>query len=175
MTASGLVIRAEAPRDRAAIYGVNARAFGRDNEARLVDALRATNAFIPDLSLVAERGGQVLGYVLFSRLAIDAASGAIAALALAPVAVEPDHQQRGIGSSLIRFGLDRAREHGHRVVIVLGRATYYSRFGFAPADHRGIAAPFPVSRESFMYLDLVAGASAEAAGTVRYPAAFGNV
>ncbi|HUI26526.1 MAG TPA: N-acetyltransferase [Candidatus Kryptonia bacterium] len=173
--ADTLAIRAERPQDRAAISEVNVRAFGRADEARLVDELRGSRAFIPDLSLVAECDGRVVGHVLFSRIVIQTGGGDVPALALAPVAVEPELHKQGIGAALIGCGLERARELGHRIVIVLGHATYYPRFGFAPASRRGITAPFPVRDESFMYCDLVTDASVGVRGTVQYPPPFGAV
>src|SRR5688572_21550751 len=98
-------IRPETPADHPAIRAVNEQAFGKPNEANLVDALRASPSFVPDLSLVAEREGQVIGHVLFSRLTVAAVGEPVEVLALAPVAVRPEWQRRGIGGRLIRAGL----------------------------------------------------------------------
>lgn len=170
-----LIIRPETAADATAIHEVNALAFGRDDEARLVAALRASGAFIPDLSLVAAQQERVVGHVLFTQIAIQSPERSTPALALAPVAVRPELQRAGIGSRLIRRGLERARDLGHRLVIVLGHRAYYPRFGFAPANQRGITAPFPARDEAFMYLDLVPDASAGISGTVRYSAPFNAV
>lgn len=97
------------------------------------------------------------------------------ALALAPMAVRPEFQRRGIGSALVRAGLDSARSLGHRVVIVLGHPRYYPRFGFRPARPLGIDPPFPCRDEVFMALELVPGALVGVRGTVRYPPAFDGV
>src|SRR5215831_17208082 len=98
-----VTVRAETPEDREAIRAVNRQAFGQEDEARLVDALR--DGGYARLSLVAEEGGRVVGHVLFSDLPIETRAGTLHALTLAPVAVLPDRQRRGIGSRLIREGL----------------------------------------------------------------------
>ncbi|HVR71924.1 MAG TPA: N-acetyltransferase, partial [Vicinamibacteria bacterium] len=118
MTASTR-IRAEEPGDHAAVFRVNAEAFGQEVEARLVDALRGSSAFIPELSLVAVRDGEVAGHILFSRISISGSTSA-SALALAPMAVLPACQRLGIGSALVRQGLAEAARLGHGAVIVVG-------------------------------------------------------
>lgn len=132
-------------------------AFGRDDKARLVDALRASDDFIPELSLVAFEGEAILGHVLFTRIVIRDTDASHEGLALAPVAVVPSHQGKGVGSALIRRGLEEARRLGHEVVIVLAHPPHYPRFGFVPARARGIRAPFPVDDQSFVALALRPG------------------
>lgn len=168
-------IRVEEPGDLPAIAQVHTRAFGRDDEARLVDALRGTPAFIPDLSLLAAEGTEVVGHILFSRIAIGAGGSVTKALSLAPLAVLPERQSRGIGSALVERGLAECRRLGHRVVVVLGHPTYYPRFGFTPAAPRGIHAPFPVRPEVFMVLALIPGALDGVHGEVEYPPEFSDV
>ena len=92
--------------------------------------------------------------------------------ALAPMAVHPDFQRRGVGSALVRAGLEAARRLGHKSVVVLGHAEYYPRFGFVPARPRGIEPPLQAPDEAFMLIELVPGALAGVRGTVRYPAAY---
>src|SRR4051812_49361695 len=128
-------------------------------------------AATPRLSLVAEQAGAVVGHLLFSRLPIETSSGTVEALALAPMAVLPGHQRQGIGSQLIRDGLAVCRERGHRIVVVLGHAGYYPRFGFAAALAERLRSPFPGPH--FMALELVPGALAGVEGEVRYPPPFG--
>ena len=166
------LIRAERPADRPGVFRVVRDAFVRDDEARLVDALRATEAFIPELSLVALDGEAIVGHVLFTRVTIRDENAAHPGLALAPVSVAPSHQGKGIGSALIHRGLEVARAGGHGVVIVLGRPGYYPRFGFVPAQARGIRAPFPVNDRSFMALALRAGGLKGVRGIVEYAAPF---
>lgn len=168
-------IRPERSADVAAIHAVHTAAFGRAEEARLVDALRETAAFIPALSLLAVEEGRVVGHILFSRIEIRGIAREVPALALAPMGVAPARQRTGIGCRLVRDGLDRARELGHALVVVLGHPDYYPRFGFVPAGPFGIEAPFPVPDDAFMLMELQSGAAADAAGIVEYPAPFAAV
>jgi putative acetyltransferase len=162
-------IREETPADLAAIREVNRLAFGRDDEARLVDALR--DGGYARASLVAEVDGQVVGHLLFSDLPIVTREGTTPALSLAPMAVIPSHQRRGIGTMLVREGLRACRDAGHQVVIVLGHPEFYPRFGFSAKMAERLKAPF--SGAAFMALELVPGALAAVAGEVRYPPPFG--
>ena len=157
------------------MFQVNQRAFGRINEARLVEALRGSPAFIPELSLVAFDGAEVVGHILFTRIVVKTPTDSCQAVALAPVAVLPAFQRRGIGSALVRRGLSDARDLGHRVVIVLGHPEYYPRFGFVPAEPLGIRPPFEASREAFMVLGLQPDALQEVHGEVEYPPEFAQV
>lgn len=118
------------------IRSINEAAFGRPDEADLVDGLRSEGAVL--LSLVAEVERQIVGHVLFSRMSIETSGGPVPAAALAPVAVLPDHQRRGIGEQLIRHGLDLLRARGERIVIVLGHPGYYPRFGFSSQKARSL-------------------------------------
>ncbi|MEX0717459.1 MAG: N-acetyltransferase [Planctomycetaceae bacterium] len=162
-------IRAETPDDIEPIRQVERLAFGQDVEAILVDELRA-GGFVR-LSLVAEVDGEIVGHVLFSDLPIVTDAGTVQSLALAPMAVLPRWQRRGIGSELVRRGLDRCRELGYRSVIVLGHPEFYPRFGFSAESARPLESPF--SGEAWMALELSPGALAGVAGQVRYPPPFG--
>lgn len=122
-------------------------------------------------SLVAELEQRLVGHILFSRMWIDGDGGPVRAAALAPVAVLPGHQGRGIGQRLIRSGLNRLREQREQIVLVLGHPDYYSRFGFSNEKARLLDSPFP--SEAFMALELVSHALTGISGKVRYPAAFG--
>jgi putative acetyltransferase len=170
-----LSIRPETPADVAGVHEVNRRAFERPNEASLVDAIRASDAFLPDLSLVADDGGRVVGHVLFSRIGIRSDAGVLPALALAPVAVQPERQREGIGTQLIRRGLADAQRRGERIVIVVGHPEYYPRFGFVPARAHGLESPFPVPDGVFLVRELTPGALAGIRGTVEYPPPFESV
>jgi len=161
--------RIEDARERQAIRRVNEVAFGRVDEARLIGGLHAEGVVL--LSLVAELDGQIAGHILFSRMWIDGSGTPIPAVALAPMAVLPEFQRRGIGGQLIRHGLDELRARAERIVIVLGHPGYYPRFGFGTAAARAIESPF--RPQSFMALELIPGALDGVRGKVRYPAAFG--
>ncbi len=160
-----MTVRAETADDVSAIRSVNAEAFGRADEAALVENLRSEGAVL--CSLVAETEGRAVGHILFTRMWIET----IPAVALAPMAVLTEYQRQGVGQMLVRRGLDLLRERGERIVIVLGHPDYYPRFGFSPEKARGLESPFPP--EAFMALELVPGALSGVQGKVRYAAAFG--
>jgi putative acetyltransferase len=163
-----LHIRQETPAAQDAIRHVNRVAFGQDEEARLVDALQDGGHV--RLSLVAERESQVVGHILFSTLPIITEAGTVPALALAPMAVLPAFQNQGIGSALVRSGLEACREQGHRIVVVLGHPHFYPRFGFRSDLAKRLASPY--AGEAFMAIELVAGALDGVTGRVAYPPPF---
>lgn len=132
-----LTIQPETAKHYAAIREVNLLAFGGEDEPRLIENLRRSNDFIPELSLVAIEDERVVGHVLFSPIIIETSQGAVPALALAPLAVQPDHQDRGIGSELVQHGLKECRRLGHRVVVACGSSVYYPPSGFPPPERRG--------------------------------------
>jgi putative acetyltransferase len=164
-------IRPERIDDRAAVREVNRLAFGRKEEERLVDALRAGG--YARLSLVAEDEERIVGHIMFSELPIVTQRGEIDALALAPMAVIPHRERQGIGSMLVREGLRACADRGHRIVIVLGHPGYYSRFGFSAKLAKRLAAPY--SGDAFMALELLPGTLEDVAGEVKYPPPFQNV
>ena len=170
-----ITIRAERPGDHQEVFKVNELAFGRPDEARLVQALRQSPAFIPELSLVAVDDERVVGHILFSRIVVRSSTKSHQALVLAPMAVLPARQRGGIGSSLARRGLAGARDLGHRVVIVVGHPEYYPRFGFIPAEPLGVRLPFVVSPGAFMILELQADAVRGFQGEVHYPPEFAQL
>jgi putative acetyltransferase len=155
--------------ERSVVRSIYEAAFGRPDEADLVDSLRREGAVL--LSLVAEVEQRIVGHMLFSRMSIETSKGPVSAAALAPVAVLPDLQRRGIGERLIRHGLNLLRERGEQIVIVLGHPDYYPRFGFSSEKARSLESPFPP--EAFMAMELISGALEGIRGKVRYPAAFG--
>lgn len=162
-------VRHAVPDDADGVRAVEREAFGGDIEAELVDALVAGEAHVPELSLVAEQSGSIVGHVLFT----SARAGEVEAVLLAPLAVAPGWQGRGIGSALVRGGLERAAELGFGVALVLGHPAYYPRFGFEVAQPHGIVPPYPVERsEAWMVAELRPGAVSEAAGVVEVAEAF---
>ncbi len=166
-----LEIREESAADAPAIARVVAEAFGRDDEARLVELLR--DGGWARLSLVAQLDGQVVGHLLFSELWIVGESGPTPALALAPLAVAPPRQSQGIGSALVWQGLERCRQRGHRIVVVLGHPHYYRRFGFASELARPLESPY--AGDAFMVLPLVPGALDQVRGRVEYAPPFSQL
>src|SRR5262249_15864834 len=145
------------------------QAFGGADEGRLVDALYEGG--YQRVSLVAEVGGEVVGVIVFSELAIVTERASIPGLALAPLAVLPSHQRRGVGSMLVIEGLRVCREHGHAIVIVVGHPEYYPRFGFSAACALPLKCRFG-SGPSFMALALADGALDNVSGEVRYATPF---
>ena len=166
-------IRQENKNDYEEIYNVVKTAFetaehSDGNEQDLVVALRNSDSFIPELSLVAIKDNKIVGHILFTKIKI----GNHEELALAPLAVLPEYQKQGIGSKLIQQGHKIAKELGYHYSIVLGSETYYPKFGYVPAIQYGIKAPFEVSNENFMAIKLN-DTDTEIKGTVKYAKEFG--
>lgn len=163
-----MTIRPETPADRAAIGAVLEAAFPSPAEARLVDLLRDHGRLF--LSLVAEEGGEVVGHIAFSPVSV-AGTGADAGMGLAPVAVRPDAQRRGIGSRLVREGLAACREAGVGFVVLLGDPGFYGRFGFSAARLLGLSDEYG-GGDAFQVLELATGAVPAGGGLVRYAPEF---
>ena len=172
-----LKIRQENKDDLIDIYEINTLAFGQDNEAKLVDALRNNSeVFVPELSLVATIDNKIVGHILFSKIKIeDNKQNEFESLALAPMAVKPEIQKKGIGGQLIRAGLDKARELNFKSVIVLGHKHYYPKFGFVPTNKWDIKSPFDAPTEAFMGIELIEDGLKNKSGTVKYPKEFDTV
>jgi putative acetyltransferase len=156
-------VRAERPEDIAGIRAVHLAAFPGPGEADLVEALRASDAWLPDLSVVAVEDGQVVAHALLSRVILVTEDGDVPALALGPVAVLPERQKQGYGSATIREALNRRAD---QAVIVLGDPAYYGRFGFVPGADFGITGTYMSFREAWQVLPPVAGTKP---GEVLYP------
>ncbi len=135
-----------------------------------MDALRSGG--YARVSLVAEVDGRVVGHILFSDVPILTDGGTVPALSLAPMAVLPEHQRKGIGTALVRRGLEACRQQGHRAVVVLGHPDFYPRFGFSARLAVPLSSPFG-GREAWMALELAPGALGGVTGWVRYPPPFG--
>ena len=124
---------------------------------------------------MAVKEGRVVGHILFSPFTIESKKGSLPALALASMAVQPEFQNQGIGSKLVREGLERCRSLGHRVVVVVGHPAFYPRFGFTSARAKGLEARIPVPDEVFMVCELVSDALDGVSGMIVYPAPFKGV
>lgn len=160
------MIRYARPADRPAIAEVNDLAFGQPDETALIDRLREDGDVLFEL-VAEEAGGAIDGHILFSRLWADRLE---LFAALAPMAVRPGRQRSGLGSDLVRVGLESAREFGVHGVLVLGHPAYYPRFGFAAETAAKVRSPYAGS-PSFMALALEKGAFDEPL-SVAYPDAF---
>jgi putative acetyltransferase len=163
-----ITIRQERPGDIGAVRHVNRRAFARDDEADIVDALRANEAAL--LSLVASLDDRVVGHIMYSPAVIGDLTGA----ALGPMAVLPEYQRQGIGSRLVAAGNQQLVVEGCPFVVVVGHPTFYPRFGFTPASARGITCRWKVPDEVFMVLVLDETRMGRVAGMATYRDEFSN-
>jgi len=162
------MIRAAAPGDFPAIRAIIRHAFGRADEANLVEALREDGDMLYEF--VAQEGIGLLGHIAFSRLPIERSAGRVEAAALAPLSVLPAFQRQGLGLALMEASLAQCRALGCKAVLVLGRPSYYPRAGFRADLAEPLEAPF--SGPSFMALEMEPGVL-KAGGRVRYAKAFG--
>ncbi len=164
-----MLIRPETFADHPAVHEILTAAFDTAAEANLVDALRQQAR--PFISLVAEDQGAVVGHIVFSPVTLPGHPDE-KIMGLAPMAVAPDRQRQGIGSNLVRAGLEACRELGAEAVVVLGHPEYYPRFGFVPSTRFGIDSEYAVPEDVFLVQELKPGALEGISGTVRYHAAF---
>lgn len=165
-------IRAEETRDWTAVRAVNESAFERSAEADLVSVLREQAE--PVVSLVAEDDDSIIGHVMFSPVVVPKYPG-LKVMGLGPMAVAPKRQHQGIGSSLVRAGLEVCKKLGFGAVVVLGHPAYYPRFGFSPASGFSVGCEYEAPDEAFMIVELQPDFLHGVSGTVKYHAAFGNV
>ncbi len=161
-----LTVRREMPGDVQAIRHVNDQAFGRENESGLIDKLRERGVLT--ISLVAIQDGEIVGHISFSPVVVESEDSSFEAISLAPMAVLPMYQSKGIGSQMVQAGLEECRRLGHEVVVVLGHPDYYPRFGFVVAGPKGIDCEFEAPEEAWMVLELREGALAGRRGVVRF-------
>jgi putative acetyltransferase len=162
-------IRPEKAEDYQAIAAVIEQAFGQRNEAELVNKLRKREEFIPELALVAISAGRIVGHTLFFPVAIVSGDSLTKTVSLAPLAVHPDFQLRGIGSRLVEAGLRKAKELGFESVTVVGYPVYYARFGFRRASDWGLRLPFDAPDDAFMALEVQEDGLKDVRGVVRFP------
>jgi putative acetyltransferase len=167
-----LIIRLEEPKDYAAVHAVNSASFETPAEANLVELLRKEVQHY--ISIVAEENGEVVGHILFSPVTLSGHEE-LRIIGLGPVAVVPEQQRKGIGSELIKAGLESCKEQGFGAVIVLGHKGYYPRFGFTPSASFGIECEYKVPPEAFMAIELVPGYLHGARGIIHYHPAFKDV
>jgi len=166
-------VRSERMEDHPAVYRVNQLAFGRPNEADLVEALREKGG--PCISLVATLDERIVGHIFFSPVCVESEGVAFGAMGLAPMAVLPNCQNQGIGTRLVREGLRECQSLGHDIVVVLGHPKFYPRFGFTAASLKGLQSEYDVPDEVFMVAELKPGALDGLSGLVKYHREFAKV
>lgn len=164
-----ILIRNERKNDYDQITKINDLAFGQKNEGKMIEALRKTSDYNYLLSLVAEIKHKIVGHILFYPIKIRNKANKCTVLSLAPIAVHPEYQNKGIGSKLIKRGLDIAKKLDFKVVIVVGHPKYYPRFGFTPAKNWGIKLPFDVPDDVFLALELKENTLKNCSGIVEFP------
>jgi len=167
-----MLIRNEEEKDWPAVHALNTAAFETPAEANLVETLRQQAK--PVVSLVAEENRVVVGHIMFSPVALTG-HPELHIMGLAPMAVAPDHQRKGIGSALVRRGLELCKQRGFGAVVVLGYPDYYPRFGFSPSMRFGISCEYEAPEEAFMVIELQSGFLQGASGKIKYHAAFSDI
>lgn len=168
-----MIIRTEQESDRKDLEHILHQAFGSDAEANLVDRLREGD--IPLLSLVAEIDKIIVGHILFSPVTLAGATTTITMAGLAPMAVLPTWQNKGIGSKLVQAGLKECKKAGYDAVVVLGHPRFYTRFGFIPSVAYNIQSEYDVPAEAFMIKPLTKEVLAGCEGTIKYHQAFNEL
>ncbi len=166
-------IRKEKDSDKENIWKVNAEAFETEAEANLVNALRDSG--ISFISLVAEEDEEIVGHILFTPVELIGDDSGLKLLGLAPMAVLPKFQKKGIGSQLVKTGKEKCSTQGYDAIVVLGHPGYYPKFGFAPSVNYGIKSEYNVPDETFMLLELKEGSLKDKNGVIKYHSAFGSV
>lgn len=169
-----MIIRTEDVKDYEEVYKLNYLAFGnREDESKLIERIRLSEGFIPELSIVAEIGNEIVGHILLSRATVEGQDEQFTVIVLAPIAVKPAYQKQGIGSKLIEEGIKRCKSLGYAMIFLIGHPTYYPRFGFQPARQYGLdLKQFEVPDEVFMVYEVEAGKLKETKGELKYPNTF---
>lgn len=170
-------IRQETVADYPIVFNLVEKAFRKEilsdkKEQFLVERLRKSNGFIPELSLVAEVNHEIVGYILLTKIIIETKTESETSLALAPVAVEPSFQKKGIGGRLIEEAHRIAKELCYQSVFLLGHEKYYPKFGYRPLHYFNISLPFEAPKENCMAIELVPDALSNKIGSVIYPKEF---
>ncbi|MBB4803024.1 putative N-acetyltransferase YhbS [Flavobacterium nitrogenifigens] len=170
-------LRQENENDFQSVFQLIEKAFEKEEysdhkEHFLVERLRKSEAFISELSIVAEIESKIVGHILFTKLKVVNDSDSFESLALAPVSVLPEFQGKGIGSKLILYGHEVAKKLGYKSVILLGHQDYYPRFGYELCEKYNIKMPFDVPSENCMVISLIENGLKGVSGEVVYPKEF---
>lgn len=169
--------RQESTSDHKEVARVIAQAFepmadSDHTEQFLVERLRKSDAFIPELSIIVIVENEIVGHILLTKIKIKNEQETFDSLALAPVSVKPDFQRKGVGAGLIREAHRMAKALGFRSIVLLGHADYYPRFGYVLANKFGITLPFEAPEENCMVIELVKDGLKGVSGMVEYPPEF---
>ena len=172
-----ITLRQEVLADHGAVFKIIESAFENEaysdhKEQFLVEKLRSSEVFIPELSIVAVDGNEIVGHILLTKILIRNENEAFESLALAPVSVKPNYQKRGIGGQLINEAHRMAKAMGYKSVVLLGHETYYPKFGYERASKYGIKIPFEAPDENCMVIELVEDGLKGVSGTVAYAKEF---
>lgn len=173
-----MILRQEEEKDHQKVFEVIEKAFKNaeysdHQEHFLVEKLRKSDAFIPELSIVAEIDGEIVGHILFTKIKVENDSTSFESLALAPVSVLPEFQNKGIGGLLINYGHTLAKDLGYTSVILIGHENYYPKFGYEKTTNFGISFPFDIPEENGMAIALTENGLENINGVVKYPKEFG--
>ena len=168
-----MVIREEKLIDTDSIWNINAKAFETDAEANLVNALRDSGCTF--ISLVAETDNKAVGHILFTPVKLTGIENKLKLIGLAPMAVIEQHQNKGIGSKLVKAGIEHCKSKGYDAIVVLGHPSYYPKFGFVPSITYGIKSEYEVPDEAFMVLELVPNSLKNYQGVIKYHDLFNSV
>ncbi len=171
------LIRQEKTADYQIVFNLIKKAFETETmsnhtEPFLVERLRKTAAFIPELSLVAELNEQIVGHILLTKIKIKGDTSEHESLALAPVSVLPSHQRKGIGTALIQKAHEVAKALDFHSIVLIGHENYYPKFGYKKAADFGITFPFAAPSKNCMAIELVENGLKNVNGLVEYPKAF---
>jgi len=166
-------IRKEIDSDKEKIWKVNVESFETEAEANLVNALRDSKILF--ISLIAEEDEEIVGHILFTPVELIGDDSGLKLMGLAPMAVLPGFQKKGIGSQLVKTGKEKCSTQGYDAIIVLGHPDYYPKFGFIPSVKYGIKSEYDVPDEAFMVLELKEGSLKDKKGVIKYHSTFGSV
>ena len=169
-----ITVRAETADDIKAIDVVHLSAFEGDDEVGFIDSLRDTSGYIPELSLVAEFNGRIVGHILLTKICLQQGSKSVDILALAPMAVVPSQSHRGIGSELVNTAIEMAKGRGYKAIAVIGHPEFYQRFGFKLASSWKMGVNLSIDQDLVTAMELQRGALDDG-GNLIYPSQFSQV
>lgn len=165
-------VRRETEVDLPAVYALNVSAFDTNAEAELVEALRGKVS--NHISLVAETAGRIVGHIMFTPVDLLGCSSALI-MGLAPMAVKKEFRNQGVGSALIKLGIEACAESKAGALVVLGHPNYYPKFGFETASKFDLSCEYDVPEDVFMALEIIPGYLAKKSGVIKYHEIFAGV